>query len=210
MEKKYPIAGDGWKNYIAQFEKLNEFWNNLPEVTALWLAQQIDIFAKVYPAKATPQGIGWVTGEYDRLYDQLKAEPERKIVCWVNYEWRWKNETSDILRDICAIMGKVMGFNARGIGYGGTEIMIGWEDERKYFLEECERLNVQWLDESQPQPGREVDAIAFAEWLNSNYISVENKDGVAVYVEYGPQEYHRKKQYKITELLDVYKKEARP
>lgn len=60
MEKKYTVAGDSWKAYIAQFEKLNEFWNNLPDTTALWLAQQIDIFAKAYPA---PQGIGWVKAE---------------------------------------------------------------------------------------------------------------------------------------------------
>ncbi len=42
-------AGDGWKQYIQQFEKLKDLWDNMPEVTALWLAQQIDIFAKVYP-----------------------------------------------------------------------------------------------------------------------------------------------------------------
>src|SRR5690242_457407 len=80
------------------------------------------------------QGAIWVKGDYDRLYDQLKAEPERKIACWVNYEWRYKNETSEILREICAIMGKVMGFNARGIGYGGAETMIGSEYEKKEFL----------------------------------------------------------------------------
>ena len=93
----------------------------------------------------------WLTGQYDRLYDQLKAKPERKIVCWVNYDWRWKNDygtvAKETLRDICAIMGKVMGFNARGIGYGGCEIWINTADEKKEFLEECARLNVQWLDE---------------------------------------------------------------
>lgn len=89
----------------------------------------------------------WVKDEYERLFEQLKAEPERKIVCWVNYQWRVTGEKGDILRDICSIMGKVMGFNARGIGYGGTETMNGLEGEKQEFLEECERLNVEWLDE---------------------------------------------------------------
>jgi hypothetical protein len=92
-------------------------------------------------------GARWVTGQYDRLYTQLKAEPDRKIVCWVDYQWGLRDEPKEILRDICAIMGRVMGFNARGIGYGGAEIWIGEENEKKEFLEECERLHVQWLDE---------------------------------------------------------------
>jgi hypothetical protein len=45
-----PEAGNAWKAYIKQFPKLDEFWNNLPEVTNLWLSQQIDIFAGKYPA----------------------------------------------------------------------------------------------------------------------------------------------------------------
>lgn len=93
------------------------------------------------------QGAVWVNGQYDRLYDQLKAEPERKIVCWVDYQWGLRDESKEILRDICSIMGRVMGFNARGIGYGGAEIWIGGEYEQKEFLEECDRLHVQWLDE---------------------------------------------------------------
>ncbi len=93
------------------------------------------------------KGAVWVRGEYDRLYEQLKANPERKIVCWVNYTWRMKNEQGETLRDICSIMGRVMGFNARGVGYGGSELWIGRDDERNVFIEECERLNVEWLDE---------------------------------------------------------------
>lgn len=91
--------------------------------------------------------IAWVTGQYERLYDQLKAEPERKIVCWVNYGWGLNGEKKRVLRDICYILGRVMEFRARGIGYGGCEIWVGEENEREEFLKDCNRLNVQWLDE---------------------------------------------------------------
>ena len=64
------------------------------------------------------------------------------------------------------------------------------------------------LDESAtPVAAREEDAVSFAEWLNSNYISVENKDGKPVYVEYGPQEYDRKKQYRIEFLYAIFKQQ---
>lgn len=93
-------------------------------------------------------GAVWLTGQYDRLYEQLKAEPERKIVCWVDYDWGRNGSPEYLCRDICSIMGKVMGFNARGIGYGGTELLIGDENEKAEFLEECARLHVQWLDDA--------------------------------------------------------------
>lgn len=103
-----------------------------------------------------PAGPAWVTGQYDRLFDQLKAEPERKIVCWVDYQWRTRNSNgsfdTDICRDICAVMGRVMGFNARGIGYGGVELYIGEENEKDEFLNECECLHVRWLDEKEARP----------------------------------------------------------
>lgn len=53
----------------------------------------------------------------------------------------------------------------------------------------------------------ETKEIKFAEWLNDNYISIEAKEGKHVYVEYGPQEYDRKKQYLITDLFKIYQKE---
>lgn len=62
------------------------------------------------------------------------------------------------------------------------------------------------LDES-PAAAREEDAVEFAEWLNNNYISIESKDGKPVYVEYSPQEYDRKKQYRIEFLYDVFKQQ---
>jgi hypothetical protein len=47
--KEITTCGDSWKNYIKQFDKLNEFWISIPEATNTWLSQQIDIFAGKYP-----------------------------------------------------------------------------------------------------------------------------------------------------------------
>lgn len=133
-----------FKDFLKQskgftYQEILTYWEEYKLYNHLWREDE--------NVPVSGQGAIWVKGDYDRLYDQLKAESERKIVCWVNYEWRYKNKVGEILRDICAIMGKVMGFNARGIGYGGVEIWIGTEDEKKYFLEECKRLDVEWLDE---------------------------------------------------------------
>ena len=53
LKAAYPLpqvtAGSAWANHIKQFEKLDNFWQSLPEVTRLWLSQQIDIFAGKYP-----------------------------------------------------------------------------------------------------------------------------------------------------------------
>lgn len=68
---------------------------------------------------------------------------------------------------------------------------------------------IEWLDEPGTAAGREEDALAFAEWLNDNYISVEMKDEVKVYVQYGPQEYHKKKEYKIKELYQEFKQKEK-
>lgn len=105
---------------------------------------------------ATQKGAIWITGQYDRLYDQLKAEPERRIVCYVDYKWRWRNDdktdSEGVYRDICTIRGERMEFSSRGNGYGGADLMLGWYDEKIYFLQECEKLHVQWLDEQNPTP----------------------------------------------------------
>jgi hypothetical protein len=104
----------------------------------------------------------WVTGQYDRLYDQLKADPQRKVICWVDYSWRLKDANPVMFRDICTVWGERLEFVSRGHGYGGADLMIGWDDERKYFLDECNRLHVEWLDES---GGASVDdVINFSEW----------------------------------------------
>jgi hypothetical protein len=134
----------------------------------------IGVWMQGYKAneQAAPQGAVWVTGQYDRLYDQLKAEPERKIVCWVDYTWRWGNEPPETLRDICAIMGRIMGFNARGTGYGGAEGWVGNENEKLEFLSECKRLHVQWLDES---AGEKDGVLSFTEWAAVLYRFKEGK-----------------------------------
>lgn len=95
-------------------------------------------------------GMRWVTGEYDRLYGQLKAQQERKIPCFVDYNF--PGDTTQPCRDICAIRGKQMSFSARGISYGGAYALLKEENERVVFLKECERLHVEWLDE-----GKEVE-----------------------------------------------------
>jgi hypothetical protein len=95
-------------------------------------------------------GAGWVTGQYDRLYEQLRAEPTKRIACFVDYNW-YRENPAKIARDICTIRGETMEFVSRGIGYGGADIWIGEENEKKEFLEECERLHVQWLDEGEKE-----------------------------------------------------------
>ena len=148
MEKEYPIGGYAPGNYECKCcipaavtrETIEDVLLKTGKFTTCECSEIADVILKDLPAQ---QGPVWVKGQYDRLYNQLKAEPEREIVCWVDYQWRVRNEPKEILRDICAIMGKVMGFNARGIGYGGAEIWVGEETEKIEFLSECERLHVQ-------------------------------------------------------------------
>ena len=139
---------------------------------------------------------------------QIRDLWPRQGVGWVKASERLPNHRDNVI--VRGYLNEQGYTDYRFVAFGhkagspGNEMMYFEFGSRSFLIND-----VEWLDEGQPQPG-EVNAVAFAEWLNSNYISVENKDGVAVYVEYGPQEYHRKKQYKITELLEVYKKEARP
>lgn len=51
-------AGGAWREYIKQFQKLDEFWQSIPEVTNTWLSQQIDIFAGKYGEQEEKQGDG--------------------------------------------------------------------------------------------------------------------------------------------------------
>jgi hypothetical protein len=106
-----------------------------------------------------PAGSTWLTGQYERLYDQLKAEPERKIVCWVNYTWRYRDEKEEILRDICAIRGRHLEFSSRGHGYGGAQYLLENMNGKDEFLKECERLQVQWLDESSADNADSTNAL---------------------------------------------------
>jgi hypothetical protein len=87
-----------------------------------------------------PQQAVWVKGEYDRLYDQLKALPEKRIVAFID-NTAFKN----VQRDITTIRGETMEFVSRGHGYGGVQYMQG--DEKNNFIGLCEHFNVEWLDE---------------------------------------------------------------
>lgn len=95
-----------------------------------------------------PAGAVWVKGEYDRLYDQLKADVNCRIVCYIDYNTRTKNPDGSpyVLRDICSIWGENMEFGSRGIGYGSVRFMPG--DYKENFIELCKQMNVEWLDES--------------------------------------------------------------
>jgi hypothetical protein len=124
-----------------------------------------------------PTGAVWVKGEYERLYDRLKAGVERPIPCFVNYNWDRKDKTK-IMRDICTVRTDFMDFSARGIGYGGASHVIP-ESEREEFLEECERLSVEWLDESGESPtaaGDGKEAIEFADWINRQGLEARYSD----------------------------------
>lgn len=109
-------------------------------------------------------GAWWVRGEYDRLYEQLKANPESRIVCYVDYDGFSRRNGTPPCRDISTVRGKQMEFTARGIGYGGAESWLGEEDKKEAFLKDCVRLNVEWLDETDT-PEQLSDAVAFGDWL---------------------------------------------
>lgn len=106
-------------------------------------------------------GAAWVKGHYDRLYDQLKSG--KRSVCYVDYRWDTDMEPC---RDICTIREGHMEFSARGISYGGVAYIRIDENEKEEFISECERLNVEWLDEG-TVAGREEDAVGFAEWIRT-------------------------------------------
>jgi hypothetical protein len=99
------------------------------------------------PVPIPEKGAIWITGQYERLYDQLKEEPERKIICWVDYDGFKRMGDLEPCRDICSIRGVNMSFIARGISYGDVQYLHG-DHQRKYFIELCEQTHVQWLDES--------------------------------------------------------------
>jgi hypothetical protein len=95
----------------------------------------------------------WVSGDYDRLYDRLHTDPEKRIVCYVDYTGFSRTDGGPPCRDICTIKGKRLEFTARGIGYGGAWLDEG--DKKEAFLQDCVRLNVEWLDET---PNEQPDA----------------------------------------------------
>jgi hypothetical protein len=118
---------------LSEVEYMTETPSNLPKEGE---PEQVESGSKQEPV------IKWMTGEYARLYDQLQANPTKKVPCFVDYDIL---RNGDPCRDICTIRGEYMEFSARGISYGGIAYSEG--DKLVKFLEECERLKVQWLDE---------------------------------------------------------------
>lgn len=89
----------------------------------------------------------WITGDYQDLYIQVK-ELQRRVVCYVDYDSSIRGEPADILRDICTIKGPVLNLLARGICYGDpTHPAYTADTEMDRFVQMCEYLNVQWLNE---------------------------------------------------------------
>lgn len=137
-ENKYPIGGYARETIEDILLKTGK--HNQDECSEL-----ADIILKDIPQ---PAGAVWVKGDYDRLYDQLKADVNCRIVCYVDYNTRSKNPDGSpyILRDICSIWGENMEFGSRGIGYGSVRFIPG--DYKENFIELCKQMNVEWLDES--------------------------------------------------------------
>jgi hypothetical protein len=107
----------------------------------------------------------WVKGDYERLYHQIKSG--KRTVCFIDYTPFGQDKT---FRDICTIRAETMEFTSRGHGYGGGK----YQDavyEKKEFLEECKKLNVEWLDES---PSNQSDAVEFLDYLQKHgfYLSL--------------------------------------
>lgn len=98
--------------------------------------------ATLHPSESAVNAV-WVKGDYDKLWEQIQSGI--RTVCYVDYYWN-RNDKSKVYRDICTIRKEHLEFSARGIGYGGVAHMEG--DSKQEFLEECERLNVEWLDET--------------------------------------------------------------
>lgn len=112
--------------------------------------------------EAEKSGCIWRKDSYDRLYDQVKGG--KRTVCYLDYNF--PNDPTPPVRDVCSIRADLE-FRARGIGYGGANCLLEGEDERAFFLKECERLNVEWLDESG------VTMQHGAVWVKASEINIE-------------------------------------
>jgi hypothetical protein len=135
-----------------------DYYEKKQQAIALGLMQD----GQQQPIKKT--GAIWQQGEYDRLYDQLKADPERKIACWVDYTFKGELDYAPNLRDICSIFGKWLHFSSRGHTYGGAGTLLLGENEKEYFISECGRLNVAWLDESGETVQQLSEKVDMAHW----------------------------------------------
>ncbi len=95
----------------------------------------------------------YLSTNYEQLYISLCEG--KKPVCYVDHTFNGREEP---MRDICECRIKQDGsicFGVRGHQYGGVdEWEFKIESERKHlFIEDCKRLNVEWIDPLQRPEG---------------------------------------------------------
>jgi hypothetical protein len=137
MEQNKSYSSDYWQPLFDHMHQ--EYGLTLLE------SEMRDIEYLINKMKPQSPGVTWITGHYGRLYDQLKANPEKRIVCYVDYTRDIGNKWHK-WRDICTINGEAMEFASRGHRYSGIHYMSG--NPKTNFIDLCDMLNVQWLDES--------------------------------------------------------------
>jgi hypothetical protein len=86
--------------------------------------------------------------DYDLLYSKICDGYE--IACFVNYNLRSLEDKYPPMRDICLIRRRKaydIDFLARGISYGSvSDYDKDKYSEKELFLSECERMDVEWID----------------------------------------------------------------
>lgn len=86
--------------------------------------------------------------DYELLYNKVCEWNE--IACFVNYSFRSLEGKYPPSRDICLIRRRKkydIDFLARGISYGGvSDFGKNTHSEKSLFLSECERMDVEWID----------------------------------------------------------------
>lgn len=86
--------------------------------------------------------------DYELLYTKICEGSE--IACFVNYNFRSLEGKYPPSRDICLIRRRKeynIDFLARGISYGGVDDFAKNKySEKELFLSECERMDVEWID----------------------------------------------------------------
>lgn len=149
MEKKYPIGiepQEVWDEFSEYVDDDSDSFSLYAGRSVMLYDSFVRALSKMQPA---PAGAVWVTGQYDRLYDRLKAEPEKPFICWKNHNYY----VSD--RGICSIKGNRMEFVSHDTVYGSIAFITG--NEKENFISLCKIFNIEWLDESgAPEPPKQI------------------------------------------------------
>lgn len=94
--------------------------------------------------------------DYSRLFELICNDV--KVPCYVDY--RFSNDDKKSSRDICQCKRwneYDIKIGARGIQYGGVDVWCKDRGtERDLFVQECERMNLEWIDYSSDKIGRYV------------------------------------------------------